>query len=98
MPIDTTAIKSAAVRTPIPALAEPVVISEFWANRRVQLTQIEGVRCIDVRRYQTIDGRLQPTPRGIALAIHKLPALSAALVKAERKARALGFIKNGTAP
>ena len=88
---------------PPPSLAEPVTVAEFWANRRgqsvrVQLTEIEGVRCIDVRRYETINGRLQPTQKGLALAIHKLPALAAAINKALRKAQELGLIKDGAAP
>lgn len=83
-----------------PALAEPIIVGEFWANRRgksirVQLTQIEGVRCVDVRRYQTIAGKLRPTHKGIALAIHKLPSLAAAVARALNKARELGFIKDG---
>ena len=65
---------------------------------RVQLCHIEGVRCIDVRRFQTIAGKLQPTHKGIALAIHKLPALVAAIAKALRKARELGFIKDEATP
>jgi|HubBroStandDraft_6_1064221.scaffolds.fasta_scaffold263773_3 hypothetical protein len=83
-----------------PDLRTPVIVSEFWANRRgesarVQLIQIDGVNCIDVRRYVTDGtGHLRPTPRGIALAIHKLPKLAAAIVKAERKARELGLIKD----
>jgi hypothetical protein len=85
--------------TPPLALGEPIVVAEFWANRsgcaiRVQLVLIEGLRCVDVRRYQNIAGKLQPTHKGIALAIHKLPVLAAAIAKA----RELGFIKDGAAP
>ena len=85
------------------ALPEPVIVCEFWANRRgesvrVRLCSIEGVRCVDLRRYQTTAGKLQPTHKGITLAIHKLPALAAAILKAERKARALGFIRGEAAP
>ena len=81
----------------------PITVAEFWANRRgesvrVQLCRIEGVRCIDMRRYQTINGRLQPTQKGLALAIHKLPALAAAVAKALRQARELGLIKGEAAP
>lgn len=88
---------------PAAAIDAPITVAEFWANRRgesvrVQLCHIEGVRCIDLRRYQTIAGKLQPTHKGITLAIHKLPTLAAAIAKAERKARALGFIKGETAP
>jgi len=86
-----------------PALGEPITVAEFWANRRgesvrVQVTQIEGVRCIDLRRYQTVSGRLQPTHKGIALAIHKLPLLAAAVTKALHKARELGLVKDEAKP
>ena len=88
---------------PILALAEPITVAEFWANRRgvavrVQLYQFEGIPCIDLRRYYTAnDGKLRATPKGIALAVHKLPALAAAIAKAERKARELGLIKGEAA-
>ena len=89
--------------TEAPDLDAPITVAEFWANRRgesvrVQLTQIEGVRCIDVRRFQTIAGKLQPTHKGLALTIHKLPALAAAVTKALRNARELGLIKDEAAP
>jgi Transcriptional Coactivator p15 (PC4) len=84
-------------RRPAAALAEAVVVGEFWANRggesvRVQLCRIEGVRCVDIRRHQTVAGKLQPTHKGIALTIHKLPALAAAIAKALHKARELNLI------
>ena len=86
-----------APRKPAAALAEPLTVAEFWANRsgesvRVQLSRIEGVCCVDIRRHQTVAGKLQPTAKGIALAIHKLPSLAAAVTKALHKARELNLI------
>ena len=78
---------------PIP-LNEPVVISKFWKNRRrsesvhVTLSEYEGHRLINVRVYCTgTDGVDRPTPKGVAMAVGKLPALARALVAAEAKSR-----------
>ena len=75
-----TANKPETARKPSPALAEPIVVGEFWANRRgesvrVQLREFEGHTLIDVRRHFTNgDGKLQATQKGIALAIARLPS------------------------
>ncbi len=50
-----------------PPLSEPVMVAEFWANRRgesvrVQLREYEGRALVDVRKHFTAeDGKLQPT-------------------------------------
>jgi hypothetical protein len=80
-------------------LREPIVVGEFWCNRRgeavrVQLREFEGHALIDVRRHYTAaDGKLAPTKKGLAIAIRHLPALAAAVAKAEQKAREIGLIK-----
>jgi hypothetical protein len=80
-------------------LPEPVVISKFWKSRnhtehvRVELSEYQGHPLINVRVWQTgSDGIDRPTTKGIALAVRKLPALAAALARAEIKAREIGLI------
>jgi hypothetical protein len=93
---DTTAAPRGARRTP--KLSEPIIVSEFWATRngqsvRVQLREFEGRALVDVRRYFTNkEGVLQPTKKGISLAITRLPDLAAAINKAQRKAIELGLL------
>jgi hypothetical protein len=81
-----------------PPLAEPVIVSEFWANRRgesirVQLSEFKGRALIDVRKYFTAkDGTLKPTKKGFAIAVARLPDLASGIGKALSKARDLGLI------
>jgi hypothetical protein len=82
-----------------PTLDEPIIISKFWKNRRrnesvrVSLSEYEGHCLINVRVYCTgTDGIDRPTPKGVAMGVRKLSALSRALVAAEAKARELGLI------
>jgi len=80
------------------SLIEPVVVSEFWANRsgesvRVQLREYEGRALVDVRKHFTADnGKMQPTKKGLSIAIARLPDLAVAINKALRKAIELGLI------
>jgi hypothetical protein len=83
-----------------PTLTEPITIVKFWKNRRrnesvhVTLSEYEGRTLINVRTYSTgTDGIDRPTPKGIAMAIDKLPELARSLAKAEAKARALGLLE-----
>ena len=79
------------------ALPEPIVAAEFWANRRgesvrVQLREFEGAALVDVRKHYTgADGKLQPTKKGLSLAIRRLPELAAAINKALAKANRTDF-------
>lgn len=79
-------------------LAEPVIVSEFWANRRgksvrVQFREYEGATLIDIRKHYTAsDGTLRPTAKGIALALRRLPELAAAINKAVTRAHELGLL------
>lgn len=82
-----------------PTLAEPVVISKFWKNRRrnesvrVSLSEYEGHCLINVRVYCTgTDGIDRPTPKGVAMGIRKLPELAKAVNTALTKAHELGLI------
>ena len=83
------------------ALPAPVTIAEFWANRggeslRVQLRSYEGRALIDVRKfYSASDGTLQPSPKGFALDVRKLPLLARAVAKALNRAIELGLIDAG---
>jgi Transcriptional Coactivator p15 (PC4) len=80
------------------SLAEPIIVAEFWANRRgesirVQLREFEGIAILDVRKHYTAaDGVLRPTKKGLSLVIRRLPDLAAAIAKAERQARELGLL------
>jgi hypothetical protein len=83
-----------------PPLAEPIEIAKFWKNRRrsesvrVTLSDYEGHSLINVRVYATgTDGIDRPTPKGIAVAIAKLPELVRALVKAEAVAKQHGLLE-----
>jgi hypothetical protein len=81
-----------------PALADPVVIAEWWKNRRGEsirlvLNRFEGRDIFDLRTWYTADGRLKPG-KGFAAEVRHLPRLAAAFAKAEAKARELGLIGN----
>jgi hypothetical protein len=84
-----------------PGIPEPVIVSDFWANRRgesvrVQLREFEGRPLIDVRKHFTNgEGKLQATKKGLALAIARLPELAAAINQALAKARTLGLLADG---
>jgi hypothetical protein len=93
----------AAQRTrPAPTLTEPVPIAKFFKSARdrtrhirVELSEHKGL-LVNVRVWQTgSDGIDRPTVQGIALAVRKLPALAAALVKAEAKAKEIGLLDDG---
>jgi hypothetical protein len=87
-----------------PPLDEPVIVSEFWVTRsgqsvRVQLREFEGRALIDLRRHYTgKDGTLQPTKKGLSIAVTRLPELVTAINKALGKARELGLIADGKEP
>jgi hypothetical protein len=79
-----------------PALAEPLVIAEWWKNRRgesirLTLNLYEGRNVIDLRTWYTADGKPKPG-KGFAAEVRHLPSLAAAIAKAEAKARELGLI------
>ncbi len=82
-----------------PALAEPLVIAEWWKNRRgesvrLTLNRYEGRDVVDLRTWYTgDDGKLKPG-KGFAAEVRHLPRLSAAFARAEAKARELGLIGN----
>jgi hypothetical protein len=81
-----------------PTLAEPLKIAEFWKARngnsvRVILCTYEGHNIVDVRVYfVAADGKMQPTRKGLALSVRRLPELADAIGKAVVKARELGLI------
>ena len=59
----------------------------------LSFSEYEGHCLINVRVYCTgTDGIDRPTPKGVAMAVRKLPELARALVKAEAKARELGLL------
>jgi Transcriptional Coactivator p15 (PC4) len=65
---------------PVPTLSEPIVIAEFWKNRRgesvrISLSTYKGRNLVDVRTWATdpAEGRLMPTTKGIATEVRYLP-------------------------
>jgi hypothetical protein len=82
-----------------PTLAEAITIDGFWKNRagqavKISLSTFQGRNLIDVRTWNTVDGKLNPTVKGFAADIKHLPRLTAVLVKACSRARELGLIEN----
>jgi hypothetical protein len=78
-------------------LPEPVEIAKFWKNRRhdaivVSLSTYEGRNLVDVRMHSMKEGRLVPTPKGVAMVVLRLPDLAKAVTKALAKAKELGLI------
>jgi hypothetical protein len=84
-----------------PKLPEPVIVAEFWANRRgesvrIQLREFEGLVLVDIRKHYTAaDGRMLPTKKGLSIAIARLPDLARAIGKAVHKAQELGLLSGG---
>ena len=82
---------------PRATLPEPIVIAEWWKNRRkesirVRLSSYEDHPLIDVRTwYGDKDGKLKPG-KGFAASIRHLPRLAAEIAKALKKARELGLV------
>jgi hypothetical protein len=79
-----------------PTLSEPIVIAQWWRNRRgeavrVRLSTFEGHNLIDIRTWHSADGKLVPG-KGFAASARHLPRLAAALVKAVTRATELGLI------
>jgi hypothetical protein len=97
------ATKTEKPKPEITALAEPVEF-RFWKNRGgeavvVSLRSYQGRALIDVRQsFTNKEGKLQPTSKGVAMAVLRLPELAAAINGALNKARELGLLKGeGTA-
>jgi len=86
-------------RAPNQALTEPIVIAEWWKNRRkesirVCLSEYEGHSLIDVRTWYQAEGKLKPG-KGFCASIKHLPRLAAEITKALAKARDVGLVDNG---
>jgi hypothetical protein len=80
-------------------LLEPVKVAEFWKNRRGEsiratLVCYEGRNCFDLRQHFTAhDGKMQPTRKGINIAVLRLPELANAINRALAKAVELGLLE-----
>jgi hypothetical protein len=79
-----------------PTLAQPIVVSEFWKNRRgeairVTISTYADRNLVDLRTWFMADGKLQPG-KGFAADVRHLPRLAKALASAVSKARELGLI------
>jgi hypothetical protein len=80
-----------------PTLPEPVTVARFWKNRQhdaivVELSTFENRNVLDVRLNVMSRGRLVPTPKGISIAVLRLPDLAKAINKALKQAKDLGLI------
>jgi hypothetical protein len=81
-------------------LPEPVIVERFWKNRRhdaivVTLSTFQGKNIVDVRMHaMNKAGQLQPTGKGVAMVVLRLPELAAAINKALAKARELGLLED----
>jgi Transcriptional Coactivator p15 (PC4) len=81
-----------------PELAEPVVVDQWWANRRhdaivTTLQSYMGHNLVDIRKHaMTREGVLKPTAKGIAVNVTRLHDLAKAISKAIKKATELGLI------
>ena len=81
-------------------LPEPIEIAKFWKNRRhdaivVSISTFEGRNLIDVRQhFMNGEGKLQPSPKGVAMTVLRLPDLHKAITKALAKAQELGLLES----
>jgi hypothetical protein len=77
---------------------DPVVVAKFWRNRSgeaviVSLRKYEGRPLIDLRvHFTNKEGKLQPTTKGLALVVARLPDLARAVNKALAKAKEIGLL------
>jgi hypothetical protein len=81
-------------------LAEPRVVFQVWKGRqrseciRLTLSRYKGKAIADLRVFfTTSSGHMQPTKKGIAFGVAKLPELRKALEKAEATAIDLDLIE-----
>jgi hypothetical protein len=81
-----------------PKLLEPVVVDQWWANRRhdaivTTLQSYLGHNLIDLRKHAMgRDGVLKPTSKGITIKVTRLRDLQKAIGKAIAKAQELNLI------
>jgi hypothetical protein len=63
-------------------------------DARYELNDFLGVKAnlVDLRTHAMKEGRLVPTPKGLAMVVRRLPELVDALTKALAKAKELGLI------
>jgi hypothetical protein len=87
-----------ATHTDTDPLKEEVVVGQFFKNRRkehVRLTlrRFEGRAIADLRQFfVTADGFSQPTTKGIAIVVARLPDLAAIVNRAVKRAVDLGLL------
>jgi hypothetical protein len=80
-----------------PRLDEPVIVSRDWLNRQhdalvVSLSTYNDINIVDVRKHSMSQGKLVPTPKGIAMKVTRLADLLKAVTLAVKRARELGLI------
>jgi hypothetical protein len=83
-------------------LDEPIQIAKFWKSPRnksqhvrLDVSTYKGHTLLNIRIWSTgPDGIDRPTPKGIALAVRRLPELLAAVKKAHATAVDLGLLED----
>jgi hypothetical protein len=78
-------------------LPGPVAVDSFWRNRKHEavvstLSTYQGRNIFDIRIHAMKEGRLVPTPKGVAVVVLRLPELQKAVTKALKQARELGLL------
>jgi hypothetical protein len=86
-----------AAVTQRPTLAQEVTIDQWWKNRSheaitISMSTYQGKNVIDIRVWQSTDGRLRPTKKGITTDLKHLRRLARALNIAVTKAIELDLI------
>ena len=63
----------------------------------VSLSTFEGRNLVDLRMHAMKEGRLVPTPKGLAMVVRRLPQLAKAINAALAKAQELGLLDSDEA-
>jgi hypothetical protein len=80
-----------------PTLDAPVAVDSFWRNRKHEavvstLSTYKDRNIFDVRIHEMQQGKLVPTRKGVAIVVLRLPDLHKSIMKALKKAQALGLL------
>jgi hypothetical protein len=80
-----------------------IEIAEFTKNSReavrVGLSEFKGYKLLQLRAWaKKEDGTAIPTKSGLSVQVHLIPQLRAALDEAEKRAREIGWLKEGGPP
>ena len=78
-------------------LAEAIIVDQWWQTRngkaiRIQLSTWQGKNLVDLRSWDSEQGRLKPSKKGLACEVKHLPRLAKALDRVVETARSLHLI------